>query len=70
MCRLPLTLTDVLQRQTAESSRIHLDQRPHLERMSIEERKERRDRVKQKKKNKKGGGGNEDNEREKAREEG
>lgn len=35
--RLALTLTDVLHRQTAENSRIHLDQRLHLEKMSAEE---------------------------------
>lgn len=46
--RLPLTLTDVLQRQTAENSRIHLDQRPHLEKMSTERRgRERGDTVQQ-----------------------
>lgn len=37
--RLTLTLTDVLQRQTAGNSRIHLDQRPHLEKTRIEESK-------------------------------
>lgn len=33
MRKLPLTLADVLQRQTAENSRIYLDLRPHLEKM-------------------------------------
>lgn len=38
--RRTLTLTDVLQRQNAEDSRIPLDQCPHLEKMRIEETKD------------------------------